>query len=315
MTRQPFRKRPSVLDGATLLLRTVASKRPQNSAALGVAVTRIGTMAAHPLWRMARRVQHGLGASEVTQEGVTDGVNPTSPTQNTAVCGGEVSRRGTGPVELRPVPAESDADRRWLKNWQANEMRWLASRNDELERQLRRRTIVLGGALALSAFLAIVAASAFALSALSRPEPPVTGLEAAPPGAAAAESPAAAVGAGWALEIGPARGQQAGTAVPLDDSGGAGELEVVQALYDAEIAELRGELETARAEVEALGEQLESSWQEIETLEALLATATGGIVRLNTLLAAASGGNAPADEGSEANRRGREPDAAQAWPR
>lgn len=46
-----------------------------------------------------------------------------------------------------PVPSDGDEER-WLQEWQRNEIRWLAGRTEELERQLWRRTMMLGCILA-----------------------------------------------------------------------------------------------------------------------------------------------------------------------
>lgn len=52
-----------------------------------------------------------------------------------------------------PVPSDGDEER-WLQEWQRDEVRWLAGRTEELERQLWRRTMMLGCILAGVAGLA-----------------------------------------------------------------------------------------------------------------------------------------------------------------
>jgi len=87
------------------------------------------------------------------------------------------------PSPLRPRPAAAapgpadEKDDRWLQNWQANEIRWLNTKLEDLERQLRRRKIVSMGAVALGG-LGLVAAVAFGIASPQAPEAVVADIEA-----------------------------------------------------------------------------------------------------------------------------------------
>jgi hypothetical protein len=59
-----------------------------------------------------------------------------------------------------------DREDRWTLNWYRNEHRWLRDRVEELTQQLRLRTIMLAGALALSTLMVVTS-----ISVLLFPEP------------------------------------------------------------------------------------------------------------------------------------------------
>ena len=105
---------------------------------------------------------------------------------------------------LHPSPAVASAEdgRRWAENWHANEIRWLHTAIEDLERRLRRRTIALVAALAFSGLLAVVAAGS-AVMQRHGPEPPVAVFEAASPPDPSAGSPSVAGKAERASEIEP----------------------------------------------------------------------------------------------------------------
>ena len=72
----------------------------------------------------------------------------------------------TTPTGEEPEDAE---DRRWVENWRAGEI--LHGRIEELERRLRRRTIALGTALAVSGPIAVAAVLGHAVILLRDEEP------------------------------------------------------------------------------------------------------------------------------------------------
>jgi Bacterial SH3 domain len=102
------------------------------------------------------------------------------------------------PSPLRPRPTVKAAepvdeqDERWLQNWQANEIRWLNSKVEDLERQLRHRKVVSGGAVAVGG-LALVAAVVLSMALQERPEAVIADIETPLSGETpvAARSPAA----------------------------------------------------------------------------------------------------------------------------
>ena len=77
---------------------------------------------------------------------------------------------GSSPPGRPSASARSEGDHQWLENWQRNEIRWLTNKVEELERQLRWRTIILGSALVLS-ILTAGAAAGWAVSLLDRDSP------------------------------------------------------------------------------------------------------------------------------------------------
>jgi hypothetical protein len=82
------------------------------------------------------------------------------------------------------VPGAGPTDEeqsRWLKTWQANEIRWLNSKVEDLERQLRWRTIVSAGAVALGG-LTVIAAIAFGIASPQLPGAVVAEIETTSPG-------------------------------------------------------------------------------------------------------------------------------------
>jgi hypothetical protein len=87
------------------------------------------------------------------------------------------------PAPLRPraapaAPSPADEkDDRWLQNWQANEIRWLNTKVEDLERQLRRRKTVSMGAVALGG-LALVAAVALGIASPQVPQAVIADIEA-----------------------------------------------------------------------------------------------------------------------------------------
>jgi Bacterial SH3 domain len=114
----------------------------------------------------------------------------------------EASAAGSGgrpaPSPLRPRATAAAAepvdeqDERWLQNWQANEIRWLNSKVEDLERQLRHRKAVSGGAVAVGG-LALVAAVVLGIALQERPEVVIADIETPLSGETpvAARSPAA----------------------------------------------------------------------------------------------------------------------------
>jgi hypothetical protein len=76
-----------------------------------------------------------------------------------------------GQTTRAPSP---DGEDRWELNLHRNENRWLRDRVEELTQELRLRTIILGGALALSTLMVV---GNFSVLLFYEPEPPTASLE------------------------------------------------------------------------------------------------------------------------------------------
>ena len=108
-----------------------------------------------------------------------------------------VRRDGSPPPRAPSASERAEHDHRWLETWQRNEIRWLRNRVEELERQLRWRTITLGSALALS----ILVATGWAVALLYPDKPGSAILDPSVPFAPATRAPVAGSGAEQAAPI------------------------------------------------------------------------------------------------------------------
>ena len=144
--------------------------------------------------RRAEEHARGAEAGDPDSRNALFGARSESPE-----CPGPDNRPLPSPLRPRAPLAEggtvAEEDDRWLQNWQANEIRWLTTKVEQLERQLRHRKIVSAGAVAVGG-LALMTAVAVGIALQQRPEVVVAEIEAPLAGEPpfAATSPAGSLG-------------------------------------------------------------------------------------------------------------------------
>ena len=142
---------------------------------------------------------------------------------------------GQGQTAGAPSP---DGEDRWTLNWYRNEHRWLGDRVEQLTQQLRLRTIMLAGAIALSTLMVVGSFSVL--------EPPTASLEVPTSPAATGRPPPPAGTMEHPLEV-----ERSQALAPVGQ-GIAAFKKAMDARYQAAIADL----DLAIGRVEALSEHL-----------------------------------------------------------
>jgi hypothetical protein len=130
--------------------------------------------------------RRGEGSGEASAPAGNQGFRSAILRDRSGASGGlgSTDRPGAAFLGPRPAPGAGPTDEeqsRWLKSWQANEIRWLNTKVEDLERQLRWRTIVSVGAVALGG-LAVIAAVAFGMVSPQLPEAVIAEIETTPSG-------------------------------------------------------------------------------------------------------------------------------------
>ena len=147
---------------------------------------------------------------------------------------------GQGQTTGAPPP---DGEDRWTLNWYRNEHRWLRDSVQELTQQLRLRTIMLEGALALSTLMLV---GSFSVLLFYEPEPSTASLEVpAPPDATGHPLPPAGT-MEHPLEV-----ERSQASAPVGQG-----IEAFKKAMDARYQAAIADLDLAKRRVEALSEHL-----------------------------------------------------------